>query len=206
MSLFLSSFALAIAFCAPPGVVTAETIRRGFARGFWPALLVQLGSLIGDSVWAVLALLGAAALIQNWVARLILSLFGIGFLVYLAVKAFKDSRKDIACESITNLGRGDLVTGALLSLSNPFAIAFWFSVSTSIFSTVAGLPKGSDYAIFFFAFYLGLVLWCLFMACIVAWGRRFITSTFYRLVNLSCGIALGFYAFQLGWKLIQNWA
>jgi threonine/homoserine/homoserine lactone efflux protein len=204
MPLFLSSFALAIAFCAPPGVVTAETVRRGFARGFRPALLVQVGSLIGDSIWAGLALAGAAVLIQNFFARLALSIGGIGFLIYLAVKAIQDSRKDMVLESASASERGDLVTGALLSLSNPFAIAFWLSVSTSIFATVPGLPNRADYAIFFSAFYLGLILWCLIIACIVAWGRRFITPTFYRWVHLSCGIALGYFAVQLGLKLIQN--
>ena len=204
MSLFISSFILAIAFCAPPGVVAAETIRRGIARGFWPALLVQTGSLIGDSIWAILALAGAAALIQNWIIRLTLSLLGIGFLIYLAVKAIKDARLDIIHGPASGFERGDLVTGALLSLSNPFAIAFWFSVSTSIFSTVSGVPSRSDYLIFFSAFYFGLILWCLFMAAIVAWERRFITSAFFRWVNLSCGIALGLFALQLGWKLAQN--
>jgi chemosensory pili system protein ChpE len=204
MSLFLSSFVLAIAFCAPPGVVTAETVRRGFARGFLPAFLVQLGSLMGDSIWAVLALAGGAALIQNMIVRSILSVSGIGFLVYLAVKAIKDSRKDVIRELPPSSERGDLVTGALLSLSNPFAIAFWFSVSTSVFSTVPGSPNRSDYMIFFSAFYLGLILWCIFMALIVTWGRNFIIPAFYRWINLSCGIALGLFALQLGVKLIHN--
>src|SRR4030095_9296732 len=92
MSLFISSFILAIAFCAPPGVVTAETVRRGLARGFGPALLVQLGSLIGDATWATLAIAGAAFLIQNVLVRLVLSLIGIGFLVHLAIKAIQDYR------------------------------------------------------------------------------------------------------------------
>jgi threonine/homoserine/homoserine lactone efflux protein len=56
-------------------------------------------SLIGDSVWAILALTGAAAFIQNLIARLLLSFLGIGFLAYLAVKAIQDSRKDIVYES-----------------------------------------------------------------------------------------------------------
>jgi len=204
MELFISSFILALAFCAPPGVVTTETIRRGIARGFWPALLVQAGSLIGDSVWALLALAGAATLIQNWIIRLILSLWGIGFLTYLAVQAINNSRISIVQEPASNSERGDLITGAMLSLSNPFAIAFWLSVSTSIFSNVSGQPKQSDYAIFLCAFYLGLTLWCLFMACLIEWGRRFINATFFRWVNLSCGIALGFFALQLGWKLALN--
>jgi chemosensory pili system protein ChpE len=204
MSLFISSFILAIAFCAPPGVVTAETVRRGFARGFWPALLVQIGSLIGDSTWAILALLGVAALIQNWFVRLIFSLLGIGFLLHLAIKAIKDARAGETLSTIPVSERGDLATGAMLSLSNPFAVAFWVSVSTSIFAAVGGIPEPYHYVIFFSAFYLGLILWCFFMAALVAWGRRFVTPSFFRWVNLTCGLALGLFAFQLGWQLAQN--
>ena len=204
MPLFISSFILAIAFCAPPGVVTAETVRRGFARGFWPALLVQIGSLIGDSTWAILAIAGAAALVQNWIVRVALSLLGIGFLIHLAFKAIKDSRSEIVLDQNSISERGDLATGAMLSLSNPFAIAFWLGIGTSIFSTVPGTPQPSHYAIFFSAFYLGLILWCLFMAGLVAWGRRFITPNFFRRINLACGVALGYFALQLGLQLVRN--
>jgi len=45
---------------------------------------------------------------------------------------------------------------------------------------------------------------CLFMAGLVAWGRRFITPAFFSWVNLSCGIALSFFALKLGWQLLRN--
>ncbi len=206
MTLFISSFVLAIAFCAPPGVVTAETVRRGLARGFWPALLVQLGSLIGDATWATLAIAGAAVLIQNAVVRLVLSLIGIGFLIHLAVKAFQDYRA--GSQPATTLGseteRGDLSTGMVLSLSNPFAIAFWVSVGTTIFVGVPGTPELLHYATFYSAFFLGLILWCFFMAGLIAWGRRYVTPGFFRWVNLACGLGLLFFAVQLGWQLAQN--
>jgi len=68
-TLFLSSLVLGIAFCAPPGIITAEAVRRGLARGFRPALWVELGSLNGDATWAIIALAGAAFVVQNAVAR-----------------------------------------------------------------------------------------------------------------------------------------
>lgn len=52
-TLILSAILLGLAFCAPPGAVTAEAIRRGVARGFGAALGIELGSLIGDAVWAI---------------------------------------------------------------------------------------------------------------------------------------------------------
>ena len=92
MSLFISSFVLAIAFCAPPGVVTAETVRRGAARGFVPALFVQFGSLVGDTTWAVIALTGLAFVFQNNIAKLVLSLLGILLMLKLAWDAIRDAR------------------------------------------------------------------------------------------------------------------
>jgi chemosensory pili system protein ChpE len=204
MTLFISSFILAIAFCAPPGVVAAETVRRGLARGFWPALLVQLGSLIGDATWATLAIAGAAILIQNVVVRLVLSLIGIGFLVHLAIKAIQDYRAGAVPTTTEKSDRGDLTTGMLLSLSNPFAIAFWVSVGTTIFVSVPGTPQLFHYATFYIAFFLGLIVWCFFMAGLVAWGRQYVTPGFFRWVNLICGLGLLFFAAQLGWQLAQN--
>ena len=61
----LAAFGLGLALCAPPGVVFAETVRRGLGRGFRAALGVQMGSLVGDGTWAALALGGAALLAQQ---------------------------------------------------------------------------------------------------------------------------------------------
>src|SRR5512144_2282068 len=117
MSLFISSFILAIAFCAPPGVITAETVRRGAARGFIPALFVQLGSLVGDTTWAIIALTGLAFLVQNNLAKVLLSLTGMLLMLKLAWGAIQDARE--MKELTTNPShshRGDFTNGAFLSL------------------------------------------------------------------------------------------
>ena len=65
-------------------MITAETVRRGAARGFAPALFVQFGSLVGDTTWAIIALTGLAFIVQNNIARIILSLIGILLMLKLA--------------------------------------------------------------------------------------------------------------------------
>ena len=205
MTLFISSFVLAIAFCAPPGVITAETVRRGAARGFIPALFVQFGSLVGDTTWAMIALTGLAFLIQNNIARTVLSLIGIILMLKLAWDAIKDARHgkelDISSSAST---RGDFASGAFLSLGNPLNIVFWTGLGTTVFASITGGPHLIHFVIFFAGFLGGAVVWCFFMAGLVAWGRRFITPLFFRWVNFICGIALSFFALQLGWKLVQN--
>jgi len=204
MPLFISSFLLAIAFCAPPGVITAETVRRGAARGFVPALFVQFGSLVGDTTWAIIALTGLAFIVQNNLARLILSMVGIILMLKLAWDAFKDAHhsKELDTGPSTS-NRGDFANGAFLSLGNPMNIIFWTGLGTTVFASISGKPELVHFAIFFAGFLLGAVLWCFLMAGLVAWGRKYLTPLFFRWVNLICGIALAYFALQLGWKLIQ---
>ena len=205
MSLFISSFILALAFCAPPGVITAETVRRGAARGFIPALFVQLGSLVGDTTWAIIALTGLAFVVQNNVAKTILSLVGILLMLKLAWGAIKDAHHSKELDTtLSHSHRGDFTNGAFLSLGNPMNIVFWTGLGTTVFSSVSGKPQPTDFAIFFAGFLSGAVLWCFVMASLVAWGRKFVTPTFFRWVNFACGIALGFFAIQLGLNLLQN--
>jgi len=205
MSLFISSFILAIAFCAPPGVVTAETVRRGAARGFIPALFVQFGSLVGDTTWAIIALTGLAFLIQNNIAKIILSLIGIALMLKLAWDALKDARDGKELDTSTSTStRGDFSTGAFLSLGNPMNIVFWTGLGTTVFASLSGEPAPIHFAIFFAGFLSGAVLCCFVLASLVAWGRKFVTTNFFRWVNLTCGLALGYFALQLGWKLLQN--
>ena len=205
MSLAISSFILGIVFCAPPGIITAETIRRGFARGFRPALFVQFGSLVGDSTWSLIALTGLAFIVQNNTARILLSVVGMGIMVRLAWDALKATFRQTEAHTTQPASEyGDFATGALLSLSNPFNIVFWTGIGATAFSGIPDGPQLSHFIIFFTAFMTGAFLWCFFMAGLVAWGRRFVTSAFFRWVNFACGVALGLFALQLGWKLIQN--
>jgi len=204
MTLFISSFFLAIAFCAPPGVVTAETVRRGAAHGFVPALFVQFGSLVGDTTWAVIALTGLAFIVQNNIAKAILSLVGVLLMLKLAWDAFKDAHQGGTLDtSEFTSNRGDFANGAFLSLGNPLNIVFWTGLGTTVFASIPGSPQPIHFTIFFSGFLGGAILWSFFMASLVAWGRRFVTPSFFRWVNLTCGFALAFFAFQLSLKLIQ---
>ena len=174
--LLVSSFVLAISFCVPPGIITAETVRRGSARGFFPALYVQFGSLVGDTTWAIIALTGLAFLIQNPIAKTILSLIGIMLMLKLAWDAFKDARHGNGLDVSGNASsRGDFASGAFLSLGNPLNIVFWTGLGTTVFASINGGPEPIHFA-----------------------------NNFFRWVNLTCGIAMVYFAFQLGLQTVQS--
>jgi chemosensory pili system protein ChpE len=203
-TLLISSFILAISFCAPPGIITAETVRRGSARGFIPALYVQFGSLVGDTTWALIALTGLAFLIQNSVAKTILSLIGILLMLKLAWDAFKDARdgKELDTSSPAS-ARGDFASGAFLSLGNPLNIVFWTGLGTTVFASITGGPHLIHFAIFFAGFLSGAVVWCFVMAGLVAWGRQWMTTSFFRVLNGSCSLTLAYFAIHLGLQTLH---
>lgn len=198
-SLLISSFILAISFCAPPGIIMAETVRRGTARGFIPALSVQFGSLVGDTTWGIIALTGLSFLIQNNIARIMLSLIGIVLMLKLAWDAFKDARHGNGLDlSESASAHGDFASGAFLSLGNPLNIVFWTGLGTTVFASITGGPQPIHFAAFFTGFLGGAIFWCFLMAGLVAWGRQWLTGTFFRWLNVSCSFALVYFAIQLG--------
>jgi hypothetical protein len=62
LDIALLASGLGIVVNAAPGAVFAESLRRGMRGGFRGAFAVQVGSLVGDAVWAILGLAGVGAL------------------------------------------------------------------------------------------------------------------------------------------------
>jgi chemosensory pili system protein ChpE len=198
-ALFFAAIGLGIAFTAAPGAVNLEAARRGLARGYWAALRFELGSLIGDATWAIVALAGVAFLIQSPAIRFLLGLIGAGFLFFLAWTAGRGAWTGRIGKPANepDRGRGDFAAGALVSLANPFALAFWLGLG----GTVAGVggrdPGPGDFALFLVGFLGAATAWCFAFSALVAGGRRLIGPAFFRWINVACALVLAAYGLQL---------
>jgi len=204
LGLFLSTAALGFVFCASPGIVMAEGIRRGVARGFWPVFSLQLGSLIGDMTWAVLALIGLAFVVEYPVVRIILGVAGVGLLLYLAVSALISARRGDTPHTQVDASRSDFATGAALSLGNPFAIAFWIGIGNTALTEHVPHPELIHFAVFLGTILLIGILWSLILSALVVWGRQFINRTFFRVMNVICGLVLIYFALTLLWNTVNS--
>lgn len=200
---FLTAVGLGIAFCAPPGTVTAEAIRRGLVQGFRGALLLEFGSLIGDATWAAIALVGAAFLAQNEPARIVLGFAGTVLMLWLARDAFATARAVELPKATSHTSRNAFAVGAALSLSNPQTIAFWLTVGGAVIGESGTAPWPIDVATFFAGFMLACVGWCFFFSGLVAWFRRLLTPAFFRVVSLLCGIALVYFGVLLFLRTVR---
>lgn len=199
---------MAISFCAPPGPVTMETIRRGLRGGFGPALQVQLGSIVGDMTWCALALLGLAPLVQIAWVRAVLSVAGVGVLVYLGGLGLRDALrfKAAAVEAEAHAqasGQGAFRSGVAISMANPTAIGYWLSVGGALVAAGVAGTTVPQTASFVTGFVAGTVAWAFLMALAVRWGRVLMTPRVFRLVNLVCSAALLVFGVSLAWAMLS---
>lgn len=167
LGVFTTAFALGLVFNAAPGPVFAATVRYGVRGGFWPALLVQLGSLAGDAVWAVLGLAGVGLLAQLESMRVPIGLIGAAYLVYLAWDAWHASRQPLPTTPTEELDRTAIRAGALLSLTNPQNIGYWAALASALGAIGIREPNTTTYVAFFAGFMSSSVVWSLVFAAVV---------------------------------------
>ena len=204
LATLLTGAMIAISFSAPPGPVTMETIRRGLRGGFSPALRVQLGSIIGDFMWFMLAMIGVGQLAQIAVIRGVLAVIGVGLLLYLGYCGMRDAFKAAKLEQggAIDTKQGAFRSGMAISIANPMAVGYWLSIGGTLVATgMAGQSSGQT-ATFVFGFVAGTFLWAFIMALAVRFGRRILHPNLFRAINFGCGAALMIFGIMLASQMI----
>ena len=203
MLFFIQAFILGLLFNAAPGVVFTETIKRGVSGGFFPALYVQIGSLAGDSLWAVLGLLGIGVLLNIEILKYPLSIVGIIYLVYLAYDSLISSNikyeKIIISKTINN---NALRSGIFLSITNPQNIAYWAALGSSFGALGISDPQTYHYFIFFFGFISSSILWCFICALAVDKIFKYTNSVIKKYIFRICAVVFLYLAIGTLYNLI----
>jgi len=203
MIFFIQAFILGLLFNAAPGVVFTETIKRGINGGFFPALYVQIGSLAGDALWAILGLLGIGVLLNIDILKYPLSIIGIIYLIYLAYDSFISSNikyeKIVVSKSIKN---NALKSGIFLSITNPQNIAYWAALGSSFGALGIAEPQTSHYFIFFFGFISSSILWCFVCALAVEKIFKYTNSVIKKYIFRICTIVFLYLAVGTFYNLI----
>ncbi len=200
----LTGAMIAISFSAPPGPVTMETIRRGLRGGFSPALNVQLGSIIGDFMWFMIALIGLGQLMQIAVIRGALAIAGVGLLLYLGFCGIRDAFKAAKLErgGAIDTQRGAFRSGMAISIANPMAVGYWLSIGGTLVATGVAGRSGGQTASFVFGFVAGTFLWAIIMALAVRFGRQVLHPNLFRVINFGCGAALMIFGITLASQML----
>lgn len=196
-TLFIAAFLLGLVFNATPGAVFAETVRQGVRGGFRPALAVQVGSLVGDALWAVLGLVGIGLLLQLEALRLPIGAAGVVYLLWLARDAWRAASHEFSLDVGGEVQRRRaLKAGVMLSVTNPQNVAYWAALGSAMGAVGVHAPTAADYGVFFAGFMAASLLWCFFCAAVVDRLFRRSGMRWARITYKLC--ALAFLALALG--------
>jgi chemosensory pili system protein ChpE/L-lysine exporter family protein LysE/ArgO len=191
LTLLATAFGLGLLFGAAPGPVFAATVQVGVRGGFKPALAVQLGSTVGDCVWAVLGLAGVGLLLQLTSLRLAIGVASIAYLLWLAWQSWRASREEFSLRSEPDARatRRAWRTGALLSLTNPQNVAYWAAIGSALGALGIDDPTFRDYAVYFVGFMLSSVVWAFLFAALVDRVLGGAGARYARITYLACALA-----------------
>lgn len=208
LTLFVTAFMLGLLFNAAPGAVFAKTISEGAKGGFKPALAVQVGSLVGDALWAILGLLGIGLLLQLDVIRTPVAIAGIAYLLWLAWDNWQEAKTEFSVGEIDDnpLVKKALRDGMMLSLTNPQNIAYWAALGSAMGAVGVANPDVGDYGIFFAGFMVSSIVWCFFCAALVDQVFKRLGFGWAKLTYQACAVAFLYLAYASAQDLWQQTA
>jgi chemosensory pili system protein ChpE/L-lysine exporter family protein LysE/ArgO len=191
LTLLATAFGLGLLFNAAPGPVFAATVQLGVRGGYRPALAVQLGSIVGDAVWAILGLTGVGVLLELERLRTAIGVAGILYLVWLAWDSWSASRRELSVDAPRSGGdvRRAWREGMALSLTNPQNVGYWAAIGSALAGLGIAEPSLGAYAAFFSGLMLASVVWAFLFAALVGRVLGGAGKRYARIVYLACALA-----------------
>jgi threonine/homoserine/homoserine lactone efflux protein len=190
--IFVTSLGIGLTGAVMPGPLLALTLKESLSRGKWSALwlasghsfleLLMVGALVGglsrlvsaDAIAGPVGLLGGAILL--WM--------GVG-----AIRQTRGGGRLIDDSASPNGPHSLLVSGAAVTIANPYWTAWWLTAGLALvlFAAKAGLVG-------IVVFYLGHIsadfLWFGLVGLVVGSGRRMLEAKLYRHMLQACGAFL----------------
>lgn len=190
-SSFVEGFSLGIGAAVPLGPINLLIMNEAL-KSYKKAVAIGLGAMSADITYLVLILFGVVSFIKNEFVIMLFSLVGGLFLTYLAFLIFKN--RDTKVKKVSKSNQGTLISnyikGYLLTLSNPYTILFWISVTTYATSS-------SSFVFTLTGMISAILLWITLMPYIVYSKRELISNKLASLFASISSVILLYFAFML---------
>lgn len=190
----MEGFLLGAGAAVPLGPINLLIMNEAI-REYKNGVMIGLGAMSADITYLLFILFGIIAYLNQPIVLNVISLAGGIFLLYLAWSIFKGRKKpiaDIAADMVQKNALKLYVKGYLLTLLNPYTIAFWLSAA----GYVAG--KNLDFLVTFLGLFSAIFLWITLMPLIIYKTKHKISHTLSHRIHLVSSLILfGFGAMML---------
>ncbi len=205
MNSLLTYVFLGVSLAAPIGPVNAAQLNTGIKSGFAHAWIFGFGALIADMIYMAMVYLGIGQFIEMPLIKTILWSFGCFVLTYTGIENLLSLHKieiDLKFGKSLRLRRS-LLAGFFMSLLNPLTILFWLGIYGSVLAKAAETFTGNQIIIYSLAIIAGIILWDTTMAFMSSGARKFLSTTFLKVISvisslflIAFGIYFGIQAYQ----------
>ncbi len=190
ITIFSSSFMLALSGALMPGPVLTVTVSESLRRGAIAGPIIILGHGVLELLLIIILFTGFGSFLAREDVFTAISLIGGSILIWMAYSMFKELPSLTLNMDVHNTKPKNLfLSGILLSVANPYWIIWWATIGLGyiMFADQFGL-------IGIFTFFLGHILadlaWYSFISYSVAKGRHLFSDNLYRLLIGGCAVFL----------------
>jgi threonine/homoserine/homoserine lactone efflux protein len=203
MTIFASSFVIALSGAMMPGTLLTVAISESSKRGVLAGPLLILGHGILEVVLLVALFMGMAPLFKEAWFFIFISIAGGSILLWMAAGMFR------SLPSLTlSLEPGDeksgniILTGILMSAANPYFIIWWATIGLGY------ILQSSEYGLagilsFFSGHILADLTWYTIISTAVGKGRSFLSDKVYRGIIGCCAGFLVLFSVYLFFGVIR---
>ncbi len=203
LTIFVSSFVIALSGAMMPGTLLTVTISESSRRGFIAGPLLIVGHSILELALLIALLLGLAPFFEQQGFFVLISLVGGSILLWMAIGMFRALPSLSISWETQQVDRSNLVvTGALMSIANPYWIIWWATIG------IGYILHSKQYGLWGLVFFfIGHILadfaWYAVVSAAVGKGRAFFSDRIYKGVIGTCAAILVLFACFFIYKAIH---
>ncbi len=199
LTIFVSSFIIALSGALMPGPLLTVTISESSQRGFIAGPLLIAGHAILELILVAALLMGLAPFFQMPTVFVISALAGALILFWMAFGMFRSLPSMHFSLEVNNTRRNHpIISGILMSVANPYWVIWWATIGLGYI--LYSWQFGFWGIVFFFTGHILADLgWYSLISAAVAGGRSFLTDRLYRGMIMACAVFLivfaGYFAY-----------
>ncbi len=91
-----------------------------------------------------------------------------------------------------------------IAISNPLNIVFWIGIYGAVLTSAIGTVGKEKALLYSIMIFVGIMIWDLFMATTIHFGRKFVNNRIMKWISLATGIILVGFGMYFGYEAVQG--
>jgi len=204
ITLFVTSFIVALSGAVMPGPLLTVTISESPRRGMMTGPLLIVGHAVLELALVLALLMGLAPVLKMKPVFIVIALAGSAVLLWMGVGMLKSLPTMVLTRAGDNTESSNLIlSGILMSLANPYWSIWWATIGLGyiLHSMDAGVM---GVAAFFSGHILGDLFWYAAVSAAVWKGRKLLSDRSYRILIGTCALFLIAFSFLFALSGVQK--